>query len=232
MPNVRKSPAARSYGLVNLHRLKTLVDAIFAFSLTLLALDLRLPAVEPDALAQGLVSILPRMLIFVFAFLVIAQQWDVHQRTMPHVARADGTFVWLCLLALMFVVLMPASADVLGRYPLQPLVLVFFGANTALLCLASWAMWHYAAGRGKLLAEDVEPYVVRLIGRLWLYPSLVIVLTMPLGFFNVYPVYALWLLMPIASYAYSVWAFRRYRTERPDRASGSRPRGGKRTARD
>jgi uncharacterized membrane protein len=232
MPNVRKSPAARSYGLVDLHRLKTLVDAIFAFSLTLLALDLRLPAVEPDALAQGLVSILPRMLIFVFAFLVIAQQWDVHQRTMPHVARADGTFVWLCLLALMFVVLMPASADVLGRYPLQPLVLAFFGANTALLCLASWAMWHYAAGRGKLLAEDVEPYVVRLIGRLWLYPSLVIVLTMPLGFFNVYPVYALWLLMPIASYAYSVWAFRRYRTERPDRASGSRPRGGKRTARD
>jgi hypothetical protein len=93
-------------------------------------------------------------------------------------------------------------------------------------------MWRYAAGRGNLLAQDVDPDVVRLIGRLWLYPPLVIVLTMPLGFVNMYPVYALWLLMPIASYAYSVWAFRRYRTERPDPASGPRPRGGKRTARD
>lgn len=212
MPASRKSTDARSYGLIDLQRLKTMADAVFAFSLTLLALDLRLPAVDPGDLARGLVSILPRILIFVFAFLVIAQEWDVHQRTMLHIVRADGVLVWLCLLALMFVVLMPASADVLGRYPLQPLALLFFGINTALLCLASWAMWRYAAGRGKLLDSDFDPYVVRLIGRLWLYPPLVIVLTMPLAFVSVYPVYVIWLLMPIASYAYSAWALRRHRT--------------------
>lgn len=210
MPTHSKITPPRSYGLVDLPRLKSLADAVFAFSLTLLALDLRLPAVAPDALAQGLLSIFPKLLIFVFTFLVIAQEWDVHQRTMLHVERADSPFVWLCLLALMFVVLMPASADVLGRYPLQPLALVLFGINTALLCLASWAMWRYAAGRGRLLSLDMDPYVVRLIGRLWLYPPLVIVATMPLGFVNVFPVYAIWLLMPFVSYGYSVWAFRRY----------------------
>ena len=36
---------------------------------------------------------------------------------------------------------------------------------------------------------------------------------MPLGFVSVYPVYAIWFLLPIFSYAYSLWAFRRNRTE-------------------
>jgi uncharacterized membrane protein len=194
--------------VVKMSRLEALGDAVFAFALTLLALDLRLPEITPDALGQGILALLPKLLVFVFAFLVIAQEWDVHQRTMLHIARADGVFVWLYLFSLMFVVLMPASADILGRYPLQPLALVFFGINIAFLCLASWLMWQYASHRGQLLDADLDPHVARLIARLWIFPPLVIAVTMPLGFFNVFPVYGIWVLMPIFSYTYSIWAFR------------------------
>ena len=190
--------------IASLSRLEALGDAVFAFALTLLALDLRIPEVPAAALAHGLQSMIPKLFIFVFAFLVIAQEWDVHQRTMLHVARADGVFVWLYLLSLMFVVLMPSTADGLGRYPLQPLALIMFGVNTALLCLASWAMWRYASRRGRLLKDDIDERAVRLIERLWLYPPIVILLTIPLGFVSVYPVYIIWLLMPVASYTYSV----------------------------
>lgn len=196
---------------VNLSRLEALGDAIFGFSLTLLALDLRLPQVEPNALVEGVVAMVPKLLIFMLAFFVIAQQWDVHQRTMSHVARADGVFVWLYLVSLMFVVLMPASTDILARYPLQPVALVFFGINTALLCLASWAMWQHAADRGKLLDAEISPETVKLIGRLWLYPPIIICVTMPIGFISVYPVYALWFLMPVISYGYSTAIARRKR---------------------
>jgi uncharacterized membrane protein len=203
--------AGKPHQVVNLSRLEALGDAIFAFALTLLALDIRLPEIAPDALAQGILALLPKLLIFVFAFLVIAQEWDVHQRTMLHITRADGIFVWLYLLSLMFVVLMPVSADILGRFPLQPLALVFFGINTALLCLASWSMWQYASRLGKLLEQDFDPDIVKMIARLWLYPPIVIAVTMPLGFISVYPVYVVWVLLPITSYSYSLWVFRRYR---------------------
>jgi uncharacterized membrane protein len=139
MPIDIKKANEKSYRVVNLSRLEALGDAIFAFSLTLLALDLRLPEFASAVLAQGILALLPKLLVFVFAFLVISKEWDVHQRTMMHISHAGGIFVWLYLLLLMFVVLMPASADVLGRFPLQPLALVFFGINTALLCLASWS---------------------------------------------------------------------------------------------
>src|SRR5512135_3662568 len=155
MLRVRERTIKEPHRIVDLSRLVALGDTIFGFALTLLALDLRLPAVQPEQLAQGMLALLPRLLLFVFTFLVIAQQWDVHQRTMSHVVRADGTFVWLCLLSLMFVVLMPASADIIARYPLQPLALAFFGTNTALLCLASWTMWQHASHRGKLIDDSL-----------------------------------------------------------------------------
>jgi uncharacterized membrane protein len=215
----------RPYG-ANLSRLEALGDAVFGFALTLLALDLRLPEVEPNALLQGLMALLPKLLIFVFAFLVIAQQWDVHQRTVSHVAHADGGFTWLYLISLMFVVLMPASSDALARFPLQPLALVLFGLNTALLCVASWGMWTHASHNGRLLGDDISPEMVKLIGRLWLYPAIIICLTIPLGFISVYPVYVLWFLMPVFSYAYSTAIARRRQhgaTQAPGTGKGRTP---------
>src|SRR5512140_3206696 len=97
----RDAVIGHPHRFVNMSRLEALGDAIFAFALTLLALDLRLPAIEPSALAQAMLALIPRLVIFVFTFLAIAQEWDVHQRTMMHIAHADGVFVWLYLLSLM-----------------------------------------------------------------------------------------------------------------------------------
>jgi uncharacterized membrane protein len=209
-PHYKKNDKKRNRA-ITLSRLEALGDAIFAFALTLLALDIRLPEIESNALAQGILSLLPKLLVFVFTFLLIAQEWDVHQRTMMHIVRTDGIFVWIYLLSLMCVVLMPVSANVLGRYPVQPLAIIFFGVNTALLNLASWIMWQYASHKGHLLDDNVEPYVVKLLSRLWVYPPIIIVVTMPLSFVSVYPVYIIWFFMPVISYSYSTWTFRRYR---------------------
>jgi uncharacterized membrane protein len=213
MPVRRPRKEEKPYQAVKMSRLEALGDAVFAFALTLLALDLRLPEIAANQLAQGIWAIMPKLLIFVFAFLVIAQQWDVHQRTMMHIANADGVFIWLYILSLMFVVLMPASADILGRFPLQPLALLFFGVNTALLCLASLSMWLYASRRNKLLDSDMKPYIIRLITRLWMYPPIIIALTLPLVYLNVYIVYIIWVLMPVISYSYSTWMHRRFQKE-------------------
>jgi len=211
MPTRKENAGRKKSPIVNLSRLEALGDAVFAFALTLLALDLRLPAVEGNSLGQGMLALLPKLRIFVFAFLLIAQQWDVHQRTMMHIARADGIFVWLYLLSLMFVVLMPASADILGRFPVQPISLVFFGINMALLSLTSLIMWRYASSnRGRLLDSDIKSYIVKIISRLWLFPPIIILVTMPLAYLNPYLVYAIWVLMPVMTYTYSTLTIKRF----------------------
>ena len=118
----------------------------------------------------------------------------------------------------MFVVLMPASADILGKYPTQPLALACFGVNTALLCLASWLMWQHASRRGNLLDDTLAPFTVKMISRLWPFPPIVIGVTIPLGFLSVIPVYIIWILMPIISYSYTTWLVKHARAH-----SGEKP---------
>jgi uncharacterized membrane protein len=182
-------------------RLAMLADAVFAIALTLMALDLRVGEPKPPSVPAALLPLAPRLLIFIFAFLAVAQQWDVHRRTMAHVTRMDGILFGWFALALMFVVLIPASADVLGSYPFEPIGLLVFGGNIALLCLASWAMWRHAQRTNGLIEPGLPPETARMIGRLWLYPVLVICLSMPLAFVSVYPVYVIWFLMPVVSYS-------------------------------
>jgi uncharacterized membrane protein len=189
---------------MSLNRMETLGDAIFAFSLTLLAFDLKVPNGLGTDLGDGLYALLPKLVIFIFTFLVVAQQWDVHQRTLRYVSHADGTFIWLTLLSLMFIVLLPTSADFLGKYPQQPASLIFFGANLALFSLISWFQWNYASGSGHLVMEDLDPEVIKMIKGLWLSTPIIIGISIPISFISVYPVYAIWMLMPILSYMISI----------------------------
>jgi uncharacterized membrane protein len=189
---------------MSLNRLETLGDAIFAFSLTLLAFDLNLPEIAGGDLKQRLIALLPKLVIFIFTFLVVAQQWDVHQRTLRYIVRADGTFIWLNLLSFMFIVLLPMSADVLGNYPLEPLALLFFGIILAMFSLISWFIWRYASGKGKLLQDGMDSHIVNMIGNLWLSTPVIIAACIPLSYLSVYPVYAIWFLMPIFSYFISI----------------------------
>lgn len=189
---------------MKLSRLETLGDAIFAFSLTLLAFDLKLSESTSTDLAQNFLAFLPKLGIFIFTFLVVAQQWDVYQRTMRYIDHADGRYIWLNLFSLMFIVMLPASASILGNHPLQPLALIFFGANIALFSLISWIQWLYAAGKDHLIVDYIDPQAVKMVNRLWLYPPILIAVSFPLLFFSVYPVYAIWLLMPVLSYTFSI----------------------------
>ena len=210
-PQEKKESGETPRIFMSLSRLETLGDAIFAFSLTLLAFDLNLPGLPGSDLKQRLFALLPKLLIFIFTFLVVAQQWDVHQRTLRYVTRADGTFIWLNLLSYMFIVLLPMSADVLGEYPLEPLGLAFFGFNLALFSLISWYLWRYAAGKGNLLQEGLDEQIVKMIGNLWLSTPVIIAICIPLSFISVYPVYFVWFLMPIFSYIISIRTVRKIR---------------------
>jgi len=184
----------------DLRRVIGLSDGIFAFALTLLALDLRLPDIPNLTVENGLAGLLPKLLIFLISFFIIGNQWDVHQRTFLHIAKADAKFALLNLLSLLFVIIMPAAAAVLGRYPTQPLAILCFGVNSALLGLSSWLAWSHACGSGHLLDSQADPNLVAMISRLWFSTPVVFIITIPLAFLNIYLVYVLWLILPVLSY--------------------------------
>lgn len=84
-------------------------DAVFAIAMTLLAVELKLPADHvPDGQAMG--ELTATFTAYLVSFAVLGVFWTSHMLTWKHVSRVNGRIVWLTLLQLMFVALMPFAA--------------------------------------------------------------------------------------------------------------------------
>lgn len=194
--------------LLDLDRLIFLIDGVFAITLTLLILDLRLPDEDALDLSQALLALMPRLAIYLFAFVTIANQWAIHHRTFRLVRHGDGRLVILSLANLLFITLIPVSAGVVGGHPSEPLAAACFSINSLLMCLSAWAVWAYVGANHHLLAEDADPHVLKGIATVWLLVAVGFGIALFAGFFSAYLAYAIWVLW---SPPISIWWARKRR---------------------
>ncbi|MHA3702991.1 TMEM175 family protein [Jatrophihabitans sp. YIM 134969] len=119
-------------------RLVTLVDAVVAIAMTLLALDLR-PDLPKDVSSRGIAAYFGdhygEYLAFVLAFAIIAQYWVVHHRMMRDVVRHDDALTWATMLFLFGVTLLPLTSFVTGNYG-APLATTIFAGSLVLLSIS------------------------------------------------------------------------------------------------
>jgi uncharacterized membrane protein len=121
-------------------RVDALSDGIFAFAMTLLVLDIRLPDDLPltsaSELAAHLLSLSHQTLTYVISFFVLGAFWRGGIEIRPTSETVDGRTVRLALLFLFFVTTVPFSSGLVGRYGgLAPAVVVYAGNMTMLAVL-------------------------------------------------------------------------------------------------
>src|SRR5262245_55813907 len=73
-------------------RLELFCDAVFAIVITLLAVEIHRPEVEPGGLLHALVERWPSYLAFALGFLYVGVLWLNHHGLFRHVERTDRTF--------------------------------------------------------------------------------------------------------------------------------------------
>jgi uncharacterized membrane protein len=124
-------------------RMDALTDGIFAFAMTLLVLDVHLPAGavydSPKALLNALSNLGSELLAYVVSFFVLATFWrGVAVRSSEAEPRPAHIHAWLTyLFAMTFI---PISTSIVGKYDnLAPAVWIY-AANMLAGALASWAM--------------------------------------------------------------------------------------------
>jgi hypothetical protein len=60
----------------------------------------------------------------------------------------------------------------------------------------NWIFWGYVAKNHKEFASASDPRLLAISARVWLIISIGWLISVPLGFVNVYVAYALWILLP------------------------------------
>lgn len=137
-------------------RLGALADGVFAIVLTLLVLDLKLPAVpagsEPALLAD-LEAQVPNLIAWLISFLLVARFWVVHHAIVANLARCHvGTMAWnFVVLALMSLV--PFAASLIGTYEFDAVAVLVFAGLMALAGLSIGLFARHAARETSLRRE-------------------------------------------------------------------------------
>lgn len=156
-------------------RLAMFSDGVFAIVVTLLVLELKVPALrsptDPGELVRAIGGMRHELVSFVLSFLFTVTLWVSHNVFHKLLVRVDPVILWVNNLFLLFVCFVPFPTAVIGTYPENPAAIVLFGLDWFVISIILFSMGRYALVRG-LLSEhvDVARYreAVRTLG--WLLP--------------------------------------------------------------
>jgi uncharacterized membrane protein len=181
-----KNPEYRAQHGLDINRVTLFSDAIFAFAITLLAIDIRVPQLPTDQIALQLnnqiYALLPKFISFILSFFIVGNYWISYHRTFHVIKRLDRGLISLNLIFLMFIVLLPFPNDLIGKYPAYlPTVIIyasFLAASGFSLCL----LWVYASKRYRLVDETLHPDFIRRLTIRQLFSPAIFVISIPVAF--------------------------------------------------
>lgn len=136
----------------SIERLAALSDGIFAVAMTLLVLDLHVPATgnihsERD-LWQALIGIVPNVGVFAMSLLTLGLFWVGQQTLFNYCNKGDRTFTWTQIVFLFAVLTMPFSTKLLASFITYRIAFAIYWVNLLILGMLVYISWDYAAKHG------------------------------------------------------------------------------------
>jgi len=146
------STAYNRFAGQSLDRLAALSDGLFAIAMTLLVLDLRVPASalirSEGALWNALVGLSPHLIPYLMSFLTLGIFWVAQQTQLSQFKRSNRDLAWIHLGFLLSVSLIPFSTGLLAAFLTFRIALIVYWANILLLGFWLYVGWRYGARAG------------------------------------------------------------------------------------
>jgi uncharacterized membrane protein len=149
---------------LGMERLIFFSDAVFAIAITILVLEIRLPAGTEASndieLFHTLVGLWHQYLAYVISFFVIGNYWISHHRKFLLIRRFDILLLLLNLLLLMVIAFIPFPTAVISENGNRTAT-IFYALVMSLAGLMVAAIWWHASSKNHL----IDPHLNR--QRLW-----------------------------------------------------------------
>jgi uncharacterized membrane protein len=158
-------------------RIEALTDGIFAVTMTLLVLDLRLPEApaNPDRMVDALAALVPRVDDYAISFLVLCVFWMAHMSLARLLHGVDRSFVWQNLLFLLFTTFVPPLTAFVDHNASRPEAALVYGFNLLAIIGLEAALWRRGLYRLAGLPPDEATPMWRVARRRSLFAGAVVV---------------------------------------------------------
>lgn len=138
-----------------LERFSFFSDGVFAIAITLLIIEIKVPAIEHatnEELVHSLSEMSLKFLGFLISFAIVGHYWSVHHRIFGYIQKYNATLLWLNLAFLCTVVLLPFSSGLIGEYSSDihlHVPYVVYVVNVCLVGLMNCILWLYISNPKK-----------------------------------------------------------------------------------
>ncbi|HUO75086.1 MAG TPA: TMEM175 family protein [Solirubrobacteraceae bacterium] len=150
-------------------RTESFSDGVFAFAITLLVLDIHVPASGFNHLWRAIADQWPSYLGYATSFLTVGGIWLVHHGIFRRVQYANRRVMQVNLLLLMAVAFLPFPtslvAEAIRHADAERAAVIFYGASLLVISLLYSALWSAVASDRTLLKPDVSKKEVDAIAR-------------------------------------------------------------------
>jgi uncharacterized membrane protein len=147
-------------------RLEAFSDGVFAIAITLLVLDIAVPAGAGAHLLRSMAHLWPSYLAYLVSFSTIGAIWLGHSAITDYLERADAVFMRLNLLLLMVVAFLPFPtrlfADFLGEDKPERVAANIYGITLLVASTLLLVLWRYAV-HARLVRPDANDEEIQLL---------------------------------------------------------------------
>jgi uncharacterized membrane protein len=169
-----------------LNRILALSDGVFAFAITLLVLDLVVPALGSNQDSSALSNILAgewnSFFNYFLSFTMIAAWWNTHQRYFEYVNSYDGRLKVLNLLALLTITLIPFFTKLLDSWNSAPLATVLYAVNQGATGTFLAIILRYTSKNHRFIDERLNQKVINRMQVTSVIPPMFFFFSIPLAY--------------------------------------------------
>ena len=144
----------------SIERLGGIADGVFAFAMTLLVLDLRVPvgdAIHSEHdLWSALLALGPNLLTYLSSFMILGIFWVGENTQISKLKHSDRTLTWLHLGLLLSVTFLPFTTKLLAAFISYRVALLIYWLNIVAFGVTNYLSWRYAF-RANLVKQDAPP---------------------------------------------------------------------------
>jgi TMEM175 potassium channel family protein len=151
---------------IKLDHIISFADAIFAFSITFMAISIHIPELTQNLnqaqVIENLAESIPEFEIYVISFFVIGLYWISYHQIFNHIAGSHSTMIWLTLVFLFFITLIPLATNLQIGYGHYQIVFALYALALTIAGSLLTITWLHAT-KNKLIDENLTNSEIRCI---------------------------------------------------------------------
>jgi uncharacterized membrane protein len=183
---------------IRIEHVISFADAIFAFSITFMAISIQIPDLAENLtqaqVINRLLELCPQFEIYVISFFMIGIYWISYHQIFNRIVGSHPIMVWLTLVFLFFLTLISFATDLQVDYRFYQVVFILYALVLTLAGLLLTLIWLHAT-KNRLIDKSLNKTEIQNISFQSILPPSVFAISILVSVINLQIAYYFWMLI-------------------------------------